>query len=344
MPRDAADLARMLAASAPALAERLLPAGHREGHEWVHPSLTGTSRRSLAVHLTGRKAGLWSDFSSGEKGDALNLVATVVCAGSITDAMDWARTWLGLSSGPGPAEQRRPPPPQPDPAEAERAEAATRANAVSIFLAGQEQLAGTPVALYLAGRGIDLAELARQPRSLRFHAGLWNRESGRRWPGMVAAVTNDAGDMVAVHRTWLTRADDGRWTKAPLNDAKMSLGRLAGGSIRLWRGASNKPLARAPAGEAVAIGEGIETALSVVMACPELRVLCAVSLSNMANIVLPAAVRTVILLKDEDGDNPATKKAFARAVDHFQSEGRTVKVAHPPVGKDFNDTLLAGDR
>jgi hypothetical protein len=158
---------------------------------------------------------------------------------------------------------------------------------------------------------------------------------------MLAAVTSDAGEMIAVHRTWLHSPDGMRWQKAPLRDPKMSLGRLAGGSIRLWRGASRRSLAKAPDGEVVAIGEGIETALSVVMACPELRVLCAVSLANMANVKLPPAVRSVILLKDEDGANVATQRAFGKAIAAFQSQGRAVKVARPPAGKDFNDTLQA---
>jgi hypothetical protein len=225
----------------------------------------------------------------------------------------------------------------------DREEAATRAAAIRLFLAGAEKLAESPAASYLAGRGIDLGALTRQPRSLRFHGAVWNREADRKLPAMLAAVTNGAGDMVAVHRTWLAQDAAGGWRKARLVNAKMSLGRLAGGSVRLWRGASARPMARAADGEVVVIGEGIETALSVVMACPELRTISSVSLANMANIVLPPTIGTVILLKDEDGDNEATKKALARAIAHFQAEGRIVKIARPPAGKDFNDALLAAD-
>ena len=220
-------------------------------------------------------------------------------------------------------------------------EAARRATALRLFLAGREGIAGTPAAAYLAGRGIDLAELGRQPRSLRFHPGLWNHESQRRWPALVAAVTNDAGEMTAIHRTWLHQDQSGRWVKAPLQSAKRSLGRVAGGTIRLWRGASGRPLARAPAGEVVAVGEGIETCLSVAIACPELRVVSCVSLSNMANVMLPPTVHTVIVLKDNDGDNKAAQKALARAIGHFQKRGHKVRIAEPPIGDDFNDTLQA---
>lgn len=338
---DAREISTMLAARIQSVVAELLPHGHREGHEWVHPSLTGTSRRSLSVHLSGLKAGVWSDFSSGDAGDALDLVATVSFGGNRGAALDWARSWLGLDTTRGGPQPSRPEPRPPT--SAEDVDAAERqASAVRIFLAAEIALAGTPAEAYLAARGINLAELGRQPRSLRYHPGLHNRESGRKWPALLAAITGDDGQIMAVHRTWLALDSAGRWGKAPLRAAKMSLGRVTGGTIRLWRGASGKAMAKAPEGEAVAIGEGIETCLSVAVACPDQRVLSAVSIANMANITLPAAIRTVILLKDNDGDNKAAAKALRRAISHFQEDGRIVRIAIPPVGKDFNDTLRAG--
>lgn len=334
----------MLAARIGSVVAELLPHGHREGHEWVAPSLIGRSRRSLSVHLAGTKAGVWSDFSSGgaESGDALDLVAAVSFAGDRADALKWARSWLGLEATPGSPEPRRPVPPAPTREDSDAEEAKRRNLAMRIFLAAEPSLAGTPAGDYLAGRGINLAELGRQPRSLRYHPALHNRESGQTWPALLGAITGDDGQMTAVHRTWLARNSAGQWGKAPLQAAKMSLGRVTGGTIRLWRGASGKALAQAPEGEAVAIGEGVETCLSVAIACPERRIISAVSISNMANIKLPPAVRTVILLKDNDGDNKAAAKAFSRAIGHFQQDGRIVRVAIPPVGDDFNDTLQAG--
>ena len=254
-------------------------------------------------------------------------------------ALAWARRWLGLGDAPAPA--RQVPAPAPRSTAADPDVAARRAAALRLFLAAQPRLAGTPAASYLAARGIDLAELGRQPRSLRFHPGLWNRESGRDWPALVAAVVSRAGEHVATHRTWLAQDRDGIWRKAPLREPKMSLGRTAGATIRLWRGASGKPLRDAPEGDTVAIAEGIETALSVAIACPELRVLCAVSLGNLQRIALPPAVRTVILCADDDGDNERARAAFDWAVQHFLADGRSVRIARPPIGKDFNDTLQA---
>lgn len=343
MPHDAAEIARLLNARVAVLAPELLPAGHREGAEWRAGSVAGEPGQSLAVHLAGGKAGVWSDFSSGDAGDSLDLVAAVLFRGDRGEALRWARKWLGLGDGPAPA-PRRALPPSPPPEQADAEAEARRRKAFQIFLDGLPTLAGTPAADYLRGRGIDLAELGRQPRSLRFGRKVWNTEAARCLPALLAAVTDGAGKFVAVHRTWIEKDDAGIWRKANLKNPKMSLGSLSGGAIRLWRGASGKPFAQAPEGEAVVIGEGIETCLSVVVACPEYRVLCAVSLSNMARLVLPSSVHTVIIAKDNDGDNESAAKALARAIDHFQSEGRIVKIAVPPSGKDFNDTLQGTDK
>jgi len=338
MQVDAGKLSRLLAGNVANLVRELLPGGHREGSEWVHASLSGTSRRSLSVRLTGTKAGVWADFSSGEAGDALDLVAMVLYRGDKRAAIAWARRRLGLADDVAPAAERRSPPATPAPdsdAEAEARKGAAR----RIFLHAQATVAGTPAAAYLAGRGIDLAELHYQPRSLRFHPALPNVETGRTLPAMVAAVVSGAGEIIAVHRTWLQQDRDGRWIKAQLHNPKMSLGPLAGGSIRLWRGASRRPLRLALDGETVVLTEGIEDGLSVALLCPELRVLSAVSLANMARVELPAAVRTIVLAADNDGDNLAAAKALQRAVDCFTAEGRTVRIAFSPIGKDFNDLL-----
>ena len=122
----------------------------------------------------------------------------------------------------------------------------------------------------------------------------------------------------------------------------MTLGSYAGGAIRLWRGSSGKSLADAPNGETIVIAEGIETAMSVVAAVPERRIFAAVSLANMARVILPPAISAVTLVADNDGDNEAAARALQRAIDRFAGEGRPVRIARSPIGKDMNDALMAG--
>lgn len=51
----------------------LLPNGKRSGSEWEAGDTSGDKGSSLRVHLNGEKAGVWSDFATGESGDAIGL-------------------------------------------------------------------------------------------------------------------------------------------------------------------------------------------------------------------------------------------------------------------------------
>jgi len=158
---------------------------------------------------------------------------------------------------------------------------------------------------------------------------------------MVAAISAPDGSLAAIHRTWLDQ-NDGRWRKARVANPKMTLGSYAGGAIRIQRGATGKPLAQAPEGETVILAEGIETALSVALACPEQRVLAAVSLSNMGRVDLPPAVHHVVLAADNDAGNHTAQRALQDAAERFLKQGRTVRIAMPDVpGEDFNDMLMS---
>jgi hypothetical protein len=107
---DAGEIARMLAARAPELARELLPRGRREGQEWRVGSVAGETGKSMSVHLSGPRAGVWSDFASGDAGDALDLVGACLYASDKRAAILWARRWLGLGDDAAPAPHRPAPP------------------------------------------------------------------------------------------------------------------------------------------------------------------------------------------------------------------------------------------
>jgi Toprim domain len=330
-------IAALLADRAEALCAQLLPAGIREGAEWRIGNVAGEPGRSMAVHLRGAKAGVWYDWAAGSGGDALDLAAQVLFRGDKRQAVRWARAWLGIGDAdPAPFAPHR-----HDVMRrvevADREDASRRRQAMRIFLEAQLSLTGTVAEAYLHGRAIDLARLARQPRALRFHPRLWNEESQRTWPALIAAIVEPDGRMIAVHRTWLAPAGSG---KAALRNPKMTLGRYSGACVRLWRGASGKPLKDAVHGETVLIAEGIEDGLSAAVAAPEYRVLAAVSLANLANLMLPPAIGCVVILAQNDPIGSPATHALERAVAAFRRRGRRVKLARPPAPiKDINDLL-----
>jgi hypothetical protein len=340
---DAGAVSRMLAARVRELVREILPNGRLDrpgGAEWCVAGVHGAAPKvhgSCRVHLRGAKMGVWKDFATGEKGDALDLVAAVLFRGDRKAAFAWSLTWLGISRDAPPATIKAYVP-EPSPAVRDAEDAKKRSNALQLWMAASPSLAGTPAAAYLKARGIDLARLGRQPRALRFHPACFCAEVQQRLPAMLGAISCMDGHTNAIHRTWLAE-HGGIWGKARLKDAKKSLGTLRGGTIRLWRGASGKPLRDAPAGEVVGLGEGIETCLSVALAMPDMRVLCGVSLSNMANVQLPPQIGRVVLFGDNDGDNDGAARGLQRAIDHFSENFSDVRLARAPIGKDFNDCL-----
>ena len=176
---------------------------------------------------------------------------------------------------------------------------------------------GTLAETYLASRGLHLP----LPPALRFHAGL-THPSGGIWPAMLALVTRGSDGLpLAIHRTFLAR--DGA-NKAPINPQKMMLGPCRGGAIRL-----------AGSGDVLMVGEGIETCLAVRQATGHLA-WAALSTSGMRTLGLPDDVRDVIVLAD--GDDPGEAAARDCAV-RWVREGRRVRIARAPRGKDFNDLL-----
>ncbi len=112
-----------------------------------------------------------------------------------------------------------------------------------------------PARLYLARRGLSVGV----PETLRFHPELGYYADNHfvaRYPAIIGQVTGQGGEAITLHRTYLTAAG----YKAPV-DAPKKLMRhpfarqLTGGAIRL-----------VPAGNRLAVTEGIETALAVIEA------------------------------------------------------------------------------
>lgn len=345
---DIKTIVAALAARAVPLARELLPGGMRDGHEWRCGSVAGEAGQSMAVHLTGEKAGVWADFSTGETGDALDLVAAVLFRGNKRQALVWARRWLGIDTRDPRAlathrreiERQASAAAQASADEDER----RRRQAFRIWLSAGEAIEGTPAQWYLEGRGIDFAELGRFPRSLRFAPDLYHRE-GARHPAMVAMIVSPTGRFAGVHRTYLARRPDGSWSKAAVADAKVSLGRYVGGCIHLWRpfvdGRLGKPLAEAPEGSHAFLCEGIEDGLTIALVERASYVLVAVSLANLARVRLPRAITDVTIVGDNDVGNEKAQAAFDRAVEAQLAEGRRVDIVRPPEGfKDANDVLL----
>lgn len=77
----------------------LLPAGKRQGHNFVVGNLNGEPGNSLVIETQGPRRGLWHDFATGDKGDILDLWAHAQ-GFSITSEfgllLEDVANWLGM--------------------------------------------------------------------------------------------------------------------------------------------------------------------------------------------------------------------------------------------------------
>jgi len=272
-------------------------------------SVGGEPGKSLKVCLRGARAGLWIDRATGEKGNAISLVAAVKGFDK-AEAQKWANRWLKTI-------ESQPKSNRSAPASRKAAAAPKKVIALRIWSKAKAVSRGSPVGRYLRSRGIEcpIPNCIRQCKSLA-------HRSGTSFPALVAAVRDVHGKIIGIHRIFLA---PGGTAKALVKDPKMALGPISGGTVRL-----------AEAESKVAICEGIETGMSVMAACPDLPVWVALSSSGMKAVQLPENITEVLLLAD--GDEPG-KKAARETAKRLTREGKTVRIARPPEGKDFNDLL-----
>ena len=315
MPNTASELSRRLAQVAEEVCRHYLPAGRREGRYWLVGDVRNTRGRSLYVRLRGPDtgpgaAGKWTDAATGERGDLLDLIAANLGLATLHDAFDEARRFLALPQ-PQPWSPE-PPVPQGSPQAARR------------LLALSKPIRGTIAETYLHERGLtDL----RNCGALRSHPHCWYRPDANdqtlrdAWPALIAAVTDATGTVTGVHRTWL---DPSGRTKAPVATPRRSMGLILGHGVRIGRSA-----------DVMAVGEGLETMLSLRMALPGMTMIAAGSATHLDALILSAGLRRLYVAQDEDAaGRRATASVIARA------EARGIEgVALTPTGGDFNDDL-----
>lgn len=191
-----------------------------------------------------------------------------------------------------------------------------------------------PLQLYLQRRaiaGVDESFL----EDLRFERRFFDCESRQWHPAMVAAVRDVSGQLVTLHRTLLT--GDGR--KADVNVPKRLMRLPEGRTITGCAIRFGEPH------EVLALAEGIETALSVVVATglPCWACICA---HGMEVVEIPKQVKRVLIFEDKDLSGTGERAAQALYI-RLKTEGVQVRVASVPSevpvglkGIDWNDTLL----
>jgi putative DNA primase/helicase len=145
---------------------------------------------------------------------------------------------------------------------------------------------------------------------------------------MLGLVEHVERGPVAVHCTYL-RSDGNGKADLPKSKQRACFGPVAGSAVHFGM---------PRAGEWLAVGEGIETTLSVAVAC-SIPAWAALSAGGIENLILSAEATHVIICADHDA-NGTGPRAARDAAARWLAEGRRVRIAVPPkCGTDFNDIL-----
>jgi hypothetical protein len=317
--------------------------GRRDGKYFVCPNpQRGDDRAgSFKIWLSGPAAGCFKEFDSGgtETGDIIDLP---VYAGVLKDrkeVFDWAVHRYGLASGDAKAVARK-----VQQAEAsakkmdEDAEAERRAKigtAKRLFQSARP-IYGTRGWEYLTqARGLPLGNLpGRLSDDIRFSPSCLYRDARgpEAWlPAMICAMRDHTGELVAVHRTYLTPPGL-PIGKADVPSAKKMLGATKGASIRVWTGRA--------VGHVI-LTEGIEDAMAVACSLPEAVVYACGSLNGLASWTPPEGdpPEKITVMADNDWSHGPAARGFEKAKSRLVETGIPIAVVRVPMGKDANDFL-----
>ncbi len=200
-----------------------------------------------------------------------------------------------------------------------------------LWAAARPLSSSCPASLYLINRGLEVPATG----ALRFIPSLdyWD-DSGMvgTFPALLAAVTSPAGELVALHRTYLTRSGH----KAPVPTAKKltrTAGPMAGASIKI-----GAPVKRPEGSTAVGVAEGIETALAAAL-LSGLPVWPCVSAHGLTAFVVPPEVQSLYVFGDRD-ENGVGQRAAGELAARAAASGLVARILLPDVVGDWNDELL----
>jgi hypothetical protein len=330
---DASELARRLARQAEAVCRSYLSAGRRQGKYWQVGDVRNTPGRSLFVRLKGPEtgrgaAGHWRDAATGEHGDLLDVIRESLGLTDFADVLDEARRFLSLPPTESEREHCRAAMPRRPwrPTKASLLGVGSSEAARRLF-AMARPIQGTLAQAYLRKRGITILH---GTGNLRFHPRCFYRpeahEAIETWPALIAAVTDLSGRVTGLQRTWLDPAgfSEASLGKAPIDTPRRAMGELLGHAVRFG-----------VPGSVLAVGEGLETMLSLRCVLPALPMAAALSAAHLAALIMPDGLRRLYIARDND---PAGATAAATLAERAEAAGIEA-IALTPRLADFNEDL-----
>lgn len=309
----AGKIAQALSERAETFCRVTFPNGRCSGHYWHVGNVAGDKGQSLAIRLSassGRVAGKWVDFATGEYGDLIDLIQ-LNGGYSLPEALEEAHHFLGCSTV-------ETPPTSPAGLSSPHLSNAQKRGR-KLFKAGQSWQ-DSPVEAYLHERGIY-----RFGEALAYHPSVYYRDDDRlcKAPALLGAITDNDGRITGCARTFL---DIKHHRLAAINEPKRVLGRLYSNAVRFYHRMDFTDLI---------VGEGLETILSLGTVLPLTALAACLTATHLSLFDPPSHIRRLWIASDNDA---AGKWAASRLRERLIGSGIEIHDLIPH-HNDFNDDL-----
>jgi putative DNA primase/helicase len=289
-----------------------------------HSELRYGSKGSLAIVVSGGKAGIWYDHESGEGGDLLALIKREHRC-DFCKAVKIAETILQRTY----SEARKPKPKR----KPERTDDERCRYALSFFREAQPLIRTLGEEYLVEGRRIDLRALPNLDEVLRFHP---------RCP----FDDERHSALIALFRNIITNAATGIYR---IRIDPMTLDKIKGLSLGPTLGAVIKLYPDDAVTQGLCIAEGVETALSAATIVHHGTVLAPIwatgGASGLAKFPVLDGIEALTIVTDHDAINERTGKrpgieAALECAKRWHAAGREVeRVMSPREGEDLNDII-----
>lgn len=288
---------------------------------------------SLAITITGEKAGTWYDFEKGKGGDLISLVSRQKAC-DFKQSVEYVKEIIGnhrqsslqLVSDHDVSNKYI------DHLSQEKRDQAARAAKARItqdlYNRSKDIGKGSVAARYLdEARGIN-CDLSADIKT----TSILDRASGKRFPAIVAFARDESGTITGGQQLLL---DPATASKADVEVPRKSFGKIAGSFVEIAVTGNNTEHHNHY--NLTIIAEGLETALSIKQAGTGAKIVCSLGISNIKNYPVRQGEK-IIIAADHDQAGSITNKTIAEAQETL-SANAMVRVVRPTQLGDFNDIL-----
>lgn len=280
-------------------------------------SLRYGNKGSLSIN---ENSGLWYNFETGEKGNALQLIASQLGFTDFKDTIEFAKDFLNHNEDlkPVPIKEVKP-----------IIKQSSNKRAYALKLVSESlPIKGSVAEIYLKGRGITQYEQA----DLRFVSKIatYHDDKKKFVSALLSIGRNNENEVNHVQVVRLNPVTGKKDVQSKIS--KQTYGQVNAQPISLNLKSSSKT---------TYLTEGVETGLSLIESDPKLNVLALLSKSNFQNIDLTRITKDVVLCLDNDGENTFKDEIIIKSVLRLLDAGKKVSIAIPDkIGYDFNDVLI----